>query len=327
MDKYGISRYEELIKKYKNEVTYNSEIKINELYIINDTGLNIDKDINFDILDGLKIIDIEKHLFDKVIVTIDCRESQCDSKFIQFEFEEIMTCNGYKSSCKRSINFVYLKEGFRLEFTEKKKNNKSNNTNCFEIEAKILTIRKVDIDEYKSKNSECEVYDFIEFNRKKTAKNLHTRWNINYKQAFEAINTVENGEKPYFMYDGLLKDCNCGFDKEFLDNLGISDDLKYFLYDLVLTETIICSYGKNYKNDEFFLILKAFDGSKYILIAIKFKDIISLNLDDNVGGYIDYWYDKIHYDKSYELSLGTSSDFINIHAKDIEIEFIVDCYI
>lgn len=72
------------------------------------------------------------------------------------------------------------------------------------------------------------------------------------------------------------------------------------------------------------MILTAFDGSMYILIGIKFKGVIQLSLDEDVGGYVRYWYEKIHHDKSYEISLGTGSEFINIHAKDIEIEFIVD---
>lgn len=325
MFKHGISRYEEFIQNYKNEENYIDENKIPELYIIDDSGLNIDENMTFDILDDLKIIDIEVDLFDKIIVTIDCSESLCDVSYLQFEFEDIMSCNGYRSNCKRSIDFVYLKEGFRLEFIQKKKNNKVKNTNSFEIEAKFLTIKKIyrnELIENKLKNDKYRNSDYIE-DRKQIAKKLHTGWNISYKQAYEAIYNVESGEKPYFVYDGLLKNYYEEFDKNYLDDLDISLDLKYFLQNLTLTETSIYRYGKTYKNDEIYLILTAFDGSKYIIIAIKFKGVISFNIEESYG-YIDYWYEKIHYDKSYEISLGTHSNFINIHTKDIEIELIED---
>lgn len=322
MVKHGISRYEEFIQNYKNEENYIEENKINELYIIDDSGLNIDENMTFDILDDLKIIDIEVHLFDKIIVTIDCSESLCDISYLQFEFEDIMSCNGYKSNCKRSIDFVYLKEGFRLEFIEKKKNNKVKNTNSFEIEAKFLIIKKICRNEFIENELKKDKYRICD-DRKKIAKKLHTMWNISYKQAYEAIQDVESGVKPYFVYDGLLKNYYDGFDKNYLDNLDISSDLKYFLQDLTLTETSIYKYGKTYKNDEIYLILTAFDGSKYVIIAIKFKGVISFNIEESYG-CIDYWYEKIHYDKSYEISLGTHSNFINIHTKDIEIELIKD---
>lgn len=244
MIKYGVSRYEEIIKKYKNKEETNYQIEENELYIIDYTGLHIDENLNFNRLDEAEIIDIETNLFDKVTVTIDCNKLFGYTSHIQLEFEDIMTCNVYKPRVKVSVEFICLQEGFRLEFIEKKKNNKLKNTNYFEIEAKFLTIKNIECKEFlenKLNHKKNEIYDYDEINRKKTLKNLHTRWKLGYRDANEAINKVENGETPYYIGENIN-----------LEELDISKYLRYFLEELVLTETTIYKYGKTYKNDEFF---------------------------------------------------------------------------
>lgn len=71
MIKYGISRYEEFIEKYNLNINHNSFNKKKEVCILDETGLDIDETMSFEILNNLKIVDIQYSLFDKIEVILD----------------------------------------------------------------------------------------------------------------------------------------------------------------------------------------------------------------------------------------------------------------
>ncbi|MEG0856277.1 MAG: hypothetical protein RSG52_07345 [Terrisporobacter sp.] len=134
MEQYGISRYEEFIKKYNKTVNYNNlEVK-KDVCILDETGLELDRTLKFDILNRCKIIHIEYSSFDKIEITLDCDKSHCNTRYIKLVFEDIMYCNG-DFIYSGNIDFIYLKEGFRFEIKENKKSKKMKDVSYYEVES------------------------------------------------------------------------------------------------------------------------------------------------------------------------------------------------
>ena len=173
MIKHGISRYEEFIQKYNlnSNINDNSFNKKKEVYILDETGLDLDESMEFEILNNLKIIDIQYSLFDRIEVILDCENSPCNIKYISLIFEDIMYYKG-DFIYSGNIDFIYLKKGFRFEIKEKKKSKKMHRVNSYEVEAQFLTIKRIDKVILKDRKSFKSNDDLIEKMKKK--------WNIYY---------------------------------------------------------------------------------------------------------------------------------------------------
>lgn len=320
MKKYGISRYEEFIQKYNSNLNIIHDIPDKkEVCILDETGLDLDESMEFEVLNNLKIIDIQYSLFNHIEVILDCENSPCNIKYISLVFEDIMYYKG-DFIYSGNIDFIYLKKGFRFEIKEKKKSKKMHQVNYFEVEAQFLTIKRVDkIILRKKKN-------FI--NDDNLIKKMQKKWNISYEKAYEA--SISN---LAYIQEGLLL---CNNDKKYnniIKHMNISDDLKYFIYDINFIDCSIIDYGKTYNEDEFYLRLDIDDTNyisdkngnikyNYSLVQIKFIGVISIDIDDMVCGYVNSMYEKIHYDNSYELGLRVNNKFMTIHARDLIIEVL-----
>lgn len=319
MIKHGISRYEEFIQKYNSNINHNSFNKKREVCILDETGLNLDESMAFERLNNLKIVDIQYCSFDKIEVILDCGKSPCNIKYISLVFEDIMYYNG-DFIYSGNIDFIYLKKGFRFEIKEKKKSKKMNQVNYYEVEAQFLTIKRIDKVTLRKSKSFKNNDDLIE--------KMQEKWNISYEKAYEA--SISN---PAYIRGGLLL---CNNDKDYnnrIQQMNISNDLKYFIYNINFIDCSIIDYGKTYNEDEFYLRLDIDDTNyvsdkngnikyNYKLVQIKFIGVISIDIDDMIHGYVNSMYEKIHHDDSYELGLCVKGKFMTIHAKDLIIEVL-----
>lgn len=321
MIKYGISRYEEFIQKHNSNtnIIHNSINKKKEVCILDETGLDLDESMAFEILNNLKIVDIQYSLFDQIEVILDCEKSPCNIKYISLIFEDIMYYKG-DFIYSGNIDFIYLKKGFRFEIKEKKKSKKMHHVNYYEVEAKFLTIKRID-EVILSKKKSLKSNDYL-------IEKMQKKWNISYEKAYEASMSSTS-----YIREGLLL---CNNDKNYdndIQHMNMSDDLKYFIYNVNFIDCSIIDYGKTYNEDEFYLKLDIDDtnyisdknGSikyNYKLIQIKFTGLISIDIDDIICGYVNSMYEKIYYDSSYELGLRVNSKFMTIHARDLIIEVL-----
>ena len=316
MIKHDLSRYEEFIIKHNINLEYNYQNKKEEVYIIDETGLKLDETLGFDILKRLKIVDIKYYSFDKIEIVLDCEKSPCGIKYIKLIFEDIMHYNGdYIYS--GSIDFIYLKEGFRLEIKEKKKNRNNKSVNFYEVEAKFLTIKRIEEIDL-SHNKELKYKSKIVENNE-LARTLEEKWKLSNEQFYEIYKS--NDRYNTYIEDGL-------------NQLNLSKDLSYFLYNMHIIHCSVLDYGKTYNHDEFYLRLDV-DNSMYVednqgnikyndkLIQIKFIKVLSLEVDGIVRGNINCWYNKGYYDNSYQLGLCVDGKIMTIRAKDIIIEVLV----
>ena len=192
--------------------------------------------------------------------------------------------------------------------------------NSYEVEAQFLTIKRIDKVILKDRKSFKSNDDLIEKMQKK--------WNISYEKAYEA-----NKSNLAYIGEGLLLDNNDKNYNNSMQHMNISNDLKYFIYNITFIDCSIIDYGKTYNDDEFYLRLDIDDTNyisdkngniryNYKLVQIKFIGVISIEIDDMVRGYVNSMYEKIHYDNSYELGLRVNSKFMTIHARDLIIEVL-----
>ena len=162
MKENKISKYEELMKKYKRKVEKSHDNK--EYMILDETGFDLDKMLEFDIFNNSKLVDINLDLFEKVELIFDSPKTDCGFEFVKFTFEDLAY---YKDNFKElektlyydenkgirsvleSVEFINLKGNFRMEFYLNLKNEeilKSKNKDkmhIIEIEARYLTIEKI----------------------------------------------------------------------------------------------------------------------------------------------------------------------------------------
>ena len=87
MEENKISKYEEFMKKYKRKVEKSHDNK--EYMILDETGFNLDKILEFDIFNNSKLVDINLDLFEKVELIFDFKKTDCDFEFVKFTFEDL----------------------------------------------------------------------------------------------------------------------------------------------------------------------------------------------------------------------------------------------
>ena len=128
MKENKISKYEELMKKYKRKVEKSHDNK--EYMILDETGFNLDKMLEFDIFNDSKLVDINLDLFEKVELIFDSQKTDYGFEFVKFTFEDLAY---YKDNFKElektlyydenkgirsvleSVEFINLKGNFRME--------------------------------------------------------------------------------------------------------------------------------------------------------------------------------------------------------------------
>lgn len=341
--KFGMSAYEKFLQKYKPEINNTHENKINKAYIIDKTELNLDKTMNFDILNNCKVIHSEGSLYENIVLTLDCTAAQSKVKFITLSFEDIMYSNlSYIYS--GTVEIIFLKEGFRFEIKDKKKNKKIKQERVCLIEARRLTIESIPEEYILQKINSAEVKEKLD--KDDLTRLLQSKWKLSYEDALE----ISENE---FMNIRVGKHINENreLNKDSIRKLDISKDLKYFLLNIGILDCEIIDYGRTYNKDEFYLRIyrdkshHVIERSGYVtdiednrygyeLIQIKFIGVISIDIDDLVLGTISYRYEKIYDNNSYKLGLCSESytsgssglcrtgNFITIHAKDLEIEVL-----
>ncbi|MGM9534122.1 MAG: hypothetical protein ACI3VR_02670, partial [Intestinibacter sp.] len=74
MNEYGISKYEELMKKYKREIEY-SQGDMREYMRLDETGLGLDESLEFRVFKKSKLIECNLDLFEKVELIFGVRDS------------------------------------------------------------------------------------------------------------------------------------------------------------------------------------------------------------------------------------------------------------
>ncbi|MEG0856281.1 MAG: hypothetical protein RSG52_07365 [Terrisporobacter sp.] len=166
-------------------------------------------------------------------------------------------------------------------------------------------------------------------NKTDLIEKIQEKWNLSYERASQLCST----NSGYIQEGLLLSKSGESYDNN-LKNLNISNDLKDFLCDIKFIDFSIIDYGKTYNDDEFYLRLDI-DNNNYIndkngnikyndrLIQVKFIGVISIDVDSITRGYVNYMYEKIHHDYSYDLRLCLNGKFMAIHAKDIVIEVLI----
>ena len=341
--KFGISTYEKFLQKYKLDITNMHENKINKVFIIDKTQLNLDKTINFDILNNCKVIDSEGSLNESIVLTLDCTDTQSGVKFIKLLFEDIMYSN-VSYIYRGTVEIIFLKEGFRFEIKDKKKNKKIKQERVCLIEARRLTIEGIPEEDVLKKINSIEVKKKLDQDDLKRL--LQSKWKLSYEDALE----ISENEFMNIRVGKYINE-NSELNKDSIRKSDISNDLKYFLLNIGILGCEIIDYGRTYKRDEFYLRIyrdkshHIIERSGYItdiednrygyeLIQIKFIGVISIDIDDLALRTISYRYEKIYGDNSYKLGLCSESyisgssglrrtgNFITIHAKDLEIEVL-----
>lgn len=326
MIKYGYSKYEEFIQNYRKDTNDINDRKTKEIYILDEIGLNLDTNLNFTMLNNCCILDFKFNLYDEIVITLDCHKSPCNIKYIELVFEDIMYYDTNNIYCG-NIEFTCLKEGFRLQINEKKKSKQGKNVNICLIEAKFLTLKKTVLPKIAKRN----IYEYDRFkDKKKLVENLQKNWNLSYEDAFKVS---KSRYMRIFMYmqENWCLDEYGDLDENMINGLNISNDLKYFLLNIGCFDCSVKVYGKTYKHDEFYLRIYMDEsdyfpsgkGYEYKLIQIRFIGVKSLNIEPEICGRINYRYEKIYCDNSYQLGLCIDGEFMNIHAEDVVIDVLI----
>ena len=257
MKQYGFSRYEEIMKLYKEKVEYPAS---KETYLILDeTGLNIDKTFNFNLFKNSKVIDLLCDSLHKVEVILECKNNGL--KYVKLTFESISYYTKYEdclvdkmSDLLASVDFIELKKGFRVEFRKKAKKSRSKQQfDFFEIEACYLTIEGLD---------NYELNQPVEAVEEDHINNLVKKLNITKEKASEIIQTnyenIENEEIPVFFtkYSRQITDKDGKLNKLRLEASNVSKDFKFLLNNFDLGGSTILSCGKTFYEDEFYIVIE-----------------------------------------------------------------------
>lgn len=242
MEESKISKYEELMKKYKRKVEKSHDNK--EYMILDETGFNLDKMLEFDIFNDSKLVDINLDLFEKVELIFDSQKTDYGFEFVKFTFEDLayykddfkeLECILYYYENKKisflleSVEFINLKGNFRMEFYFNLKNevkcNKQNKSKCktknkdkvnihiIEIESRYLTIEKINTFKVEKSNICCDegeeetfYLDGVEkiYNEKKT-NSLVKNLCINRKKALKLSDFLDEFGNEEYCYENIYR--------------------------------------------------------------------------------------------------------------------------
>lgn len=287
MEENKISKYEEFMKKYKRKVEKSHDNK--EYMILDETGFNLDKILEFDIFNNSKLVDINLDLFEKVELIFDFKKTDCDFEFVKFTFEDLAY---YKDNFKElektlyydenkgirsvleSVEFINLKGNFRMEFylnlkneeILKSKNKDKAKMHIIEIEARYLTIEKIHNFKAEKSNIYCNkaeeetfYLDGVEkiYNENKI-NSLIKNLCINRKKALKLSDFYDEfGNEEYYyenIYRGIILDKKGNFNLEYIQKLRISDGLKSLLTDMYLPWSEVIYWGKTNIENEFYIV-------------------------------------------------------------------------
>ena len=287
MEENKISKYEELMKKYKRKVEKSHDNK--EYMILDETGFNLDKMLEFDIFNNSKLVDINLDLFEKVELIFDSKKTDCGFEFVKFTFEDLAY---YKDNFKElektlyydenkgirsvleSVEFINLKGNFRMEFylnlkneeILKSKNKDKAKMHIIEIEARYLTIEKIHNFKAEKSNIYCNkaeeetfYLDGVEkiYNENKI-NSLIKNLCINRKKALKLSDFYDEfGNEEYYyenIYRGIILDKKGNFNLEYIQKLRISDGLKSLLTDMYLPWSEVIYWGKTNIENEFYIV-------------------------------------------------------------------------
>ena len=198
MKEYGISKYEELMKKYKREIECD-QVDTREYMILDETGLSLDESLEFCVFKKSKLLDCKLDLIEKVELILNSSDSNCGFEFVKFTFEDLDFYenkftykdldiwedikNGWQKYILKAVEFIVLKGKFRILFefnlelrdkTKVKEKVKSKKKpQIIQIEARYLTIEKINNFELEIHQISCDeiemIYDGVKiiYNEKK----------------------------------------------------------------------------------------------------------------------------------------------------------------
>ncbi|MBS7147848.1 MAG: hypothetical protein KH083_05505 [Intestinibacter bartlettii] len=287
MKENKISKYEELMKKYKRKVEKSHDNK--EYMILDETGFNLDKMLEFDIFNDSKLVDINLDLFEKVELIFDSQKTDYGFEFVKFTFEDLAY---YKDNFKElektlyydenkgirsvleSVEFINLKGNFRMELylnlkneeILKSKNKDKAKMHIIEIEARYLTIEKIHNFKAEKSNIYCDkaeeetfYLDGVEkiYNENKI-NSLIKNLCINRKKALKLSDFYDEfGNEEYYyenIYRGIILDKKGNFNLKYIQKLRISDGLKSLLTDMYLPWSEVIYWGKTNIENEFYIV-------------------------------------------------------------------------
>lgn len=145
MNDYNISNYEKYLIKNKKDTKSDDLFQCIQEY----SSIKNNSKVNFN---NIKILDMEllegDMFFNEVDLILSYQENQ-QLKYIHFEFKKIMyyDIGGNFNHCEK-IDIERLKEGFRINFINKRKNKKCMISDFLEIEAKELIIKDINKNEF-----------------------------------------------------------------------------------------------------------------------------------------------------------------------------------
>ncbi len=387
MNEYGISKYEELMKKYKRTIQ-DDPVDMKEYMILDETGLGLDESLEFCDFKNSKLLECKLDLFEKVELIFDSRGSDCGFEFVKFTFEDLDfyennflykdledwedVKTGWIKYILEVMEFVILKGKFRISFEfdlevktktkVKEKVKRKRKTQIIEIEARYLTIEKMDNFEFKSNQISCDEiemkYDGMEiiYSQKKV-DSLVENLKISRKKAMKLSDFYDEYKNYEYrfsnVYRGIIIDKKGNFNLEHIKNLySISEGLKSLLTDMYLIWSKVISCGKTNLDDEFYIVFHLnesymTDGSyfKYDdyehgdgvfdelyerkcsneIVLVKFKGVSFLKGIDLIGESIGYNYVEVNPD-NIDFRIGNkNAEFFTIHARDVEVDILDDC--
>lgn len=228
---------------------------------------------------------------------------------------------GNFNHCEK-IDIERLKEGFRINFINKRKNKKCMISDFLEIEAKELIIKDINKNEFLEIKSKYPL-NLVKLTKQEVMYDLIYKFkqyfNTSYEKAYEIYNTSYklNGLGT-IIYDGNLKKIN---------ELNLSQNKKVFLNKILdlLLYSLIYDFGKTYKESEFYICVRP-EGGNYQILQIKFINLQSVQFDvtdifeirhDNK---IQNIYINLNNENLFELVLNVDDGFIKIKFEDVIIE-------
>lgn len=319
MNDYNISNYEKYLIKNKKDTKSDDLFQCIQEY----SSIKNNSKVNFN---NIKILDMEllegDMFFNEVDLILSYQENQ-QLKYIHFEFKKIMyyDIGGNFNHCEK-IDIERLKEGFRINFINKRKNKKCMISDFLEIEAKELIIKGINKNEFLEIKSKYPL-NLVKLTKQEVMYDLIYKFkqyfNTSYEKAYEIYNTSYklNGLGT-IIYDGNLKKIN---------ELNLSQNKKVFLnkiLDLFLY-SLIYDFGKTYKESEFYICVRP-EGGNYQILQIKFINLQSVQFDvtdifeirhDNK---IQNIYINLNNENLFELVLNVDDGFIKIKFEDVIIE-------
>lgn len=319
MNDYNISNYEKKIIRNKKNTRSDDLFQ----YIQKYSSIENNSKANFN---NIKILDMEllegDMFFNEIDLIFSYQENQ-QLEYIHFEFKKIMyyDIGGNFNHCEK-IDIERLKEGFRINFINKRKNKKCMISDFLEIEAKELIIKDINKNEFLKIKSKYSL-NLVKLTKQEVMYDLIYKlkryFNISYEKAYEIYNTSYKLKNlGTIIYDGNLKKIN---------ELNLSQNKKIFLTKILdlLLYSQIDDFGKTYKESEFYICVCP-EGGEYRILQIKFINLQSIQFDvaDILGirhnSKIINIYINLNNENLFELVLNIEDGFIKIKFEDVIIE-------